>query len=183
MKQRRTCIIRLQPGNGKGTKPANAAWTKPGTHLPPSTEGKESWRFHFLRGKLEGGVHRGCVGGAFSKEHRFQGLKSSITSTVSAAGSIIPPHDSHTDLSRMQIQCLLPSHGFPLSTRENPNSLACVQTHVVDPASITKLLSHNAFVLFHATPTLHSFRRLQALAHAVLNLAAHFFPLLHLANS
>lgn len=43
---------------------------------------------------LEGGAHRGCVGGAFSKEHRCQGLKSSLTSTASAPGCVLPPHGS-----------------------------------------------------------------------------------------
>lgn len=161
MKQRRTCIIRPQPGNGKGTKPASAAWTKPGT----STEGKESWRFRW-KGEPTGAVWVG-------RSLKSTGAKgwshlSPLPLQRLAASSL------HTDLSKIQIRRLQPAHGFPLSTRENPNSLACVQTHVVGPAYITQLLSHNAFVLFHAPPTLHSFIRLQALAHAVLDLATHF---------
>lgn len=174
MKQRRTRIIRPQPGNG-------AALSQPvliGQSLGHSQ--RQVWKgrkagISFLSGKLEGGggEHGGCGGGAFSTEHKFQGLRSSITPAAWALAH--PPQCSSRGLATMQICCLQPSQGSPLSTGESPNSRAHLHTLPCAGPCLYHLHSPPAIPPPHPTHSPHFTH-----SDALVTLSS---PLFHVANS
>ena len=89
MKQRRTRIIRPQPRAGEALSQPGLIGQSPGHAEHQVQKGREAGDFVFKWQVGRGREWGLWVGAVFSKEHKSQGLKSSITTTALAAGSVL----------------------------------------------------------------------------------------------
>lgn len=174
MKQRRTCIIRPQPRTGEALSRPALIGQSPGHAECQVQKGREAGDFVFKWQVGRGSGWGLWVGGVFSKEHKSQGLKSSITTTALAAGSVLHMAAQGSPQNADLMFATIP--WLPVIHRTKPKLLSM-------PANPSMLgpclhISPNSSTLLHILAILHSFRCLQAFVHAIFYLAILSSPLL-----
>lgn len=128
MKQRRTRIIRPQPRTGEALSRPALIGQSPGHAERQVQKGREAGDFVFKWQVGRGSGWGLWVGGVFSKEHKSQGLKSSIT-------RLRPPH-GRTGISP---ECRSDVCNHPMAPRHPQDKAqtpqhACKPFHALDPA-------------------------------------------------
>ena len=156
--------------NEWGTQPASADWIKPGHTAHQAWKGREAGDFKWQAGK--GSTWGGCGWVGFSKEHNLQGLKSSITTTVLVASSVL--HTAAQDSPQNADLMFTSIAWLPIVHRRKPK----LPSTPANPSTFCTYLNPGSFTLFHILAILHSFRCLQAFAHAICYLAILFSALL-----
>lgn len=126
MKQRRTRIIRPQPRTGEALSRPALIGQSPGHAECQVQKGREAGDFVFKWQVGRGSRWGLWVGGVFSKEHKSQGLKSSITTTALAAGSVLHMAAQGSPQNADLMFATIP--WLPSSTGQSPNSSARLQT-------------------------------------------------------
>lgn len=172
MKQRTTHIITPQPENGSRAKPDDVDWTKPGTHKMPSVEGKEGWRLLFKVASWKRGMQGLWVGGEFSKEYKFQRLKSPVTTgpqclapvSTQRPQRLSPKCKSHCPMVNVKLLGMLtnppmflrlftPPNSAP--TRIPPSGYICRPLHMPSSSSVILYVSAEIGFLQEVFPDHH----------------------------
>ena len=156
--------------NEQGTQPASADWIKPGHTARQAWKAREAGDFKWRAGKGSTWNGYGWVG--FSKEHKFQGLKSSITATVLVASSVL--HTTAQDSPQNADLMFTSITWLPIVHRRKPK----LPSTPANPSTFCSYLNPDSSTLSHILALLHSSRCLQAFAHAICYLAILFSALL-----
>lgn len=153
MKQRRTRIIRPQPRTGEALSRPALIGQSPGHAERQVQKGREAGDFVFKWQVGRGSGWGLWVGGVFSKEHKSQGLKSSITTTALAAGSVLhmagQGSPQNADLMFATIPWLPVIHRTKpklLSTPANPSMLWTQLTPLPQLLHPTPYSCHPSFI-------------------------------------